>query len=584
MKKILSAVLAGAMMATMAVPALAVATPAQAGHVYDSDGEDISSNDDDDVYGDVKFSFLKDGGDSINIDGVVPGITMYIPLGAGVGDIIADGTAGTIGKAEIAKYLKANGSVPTDTPIKDATYLNDAGTGVVKATQKVESDLTKEDVADAANATKKALEVGDIGKWVLIKTGSAYDTEVIADDGSGAVATPTSDALQDGTNYYVVNASDAASKAVTELTKVKLEGAYKDSEGYYPASLEDVEKAKTDAEPTGGTNDSYKISLESLTNEDYFKFDVDKDDNGSMVKKVEVVEDKKLGDMDRTAYLKIDLNDSTTVNDIKSNGTLTFKAKDSAADFQKASGSKKLNDTTQVWGEKEEIKIDYTFWINNDKASNDDNPDSGDRVYFDPDDNEDNTLIWGDDRAGLFFEANDDANKFYARLSTKSDSEVYSEYGDPVNADLWFFDFVGSSTIPATSRATLTLGIPWDEDDDYTPNPEDCFIYEKQEDGTLVDVTDKFTYDEDNDGTTEIEGWSIKTRTLGTYVISDTELDLDVVSDDVDEEDVDDTDSTVDTGKEIPNTGSSDMVNVAVVAAAVSLAAAGAVAFKKVTK
>ncbi len=424
MRKFLSALLAGAMMAAMAVPAFAADSSLDSGpsgltKVYNSDGE-VISNDDDDVYGDVKYDYVKKGG-SINIDGVVPGITMYIPLG------------------------------------------------------------------DAMN--------------------------------------------------YVVGDSDA------------------------------------------------NISLESLTNDDYFKFDLDKDDGGSMVKKIEVVEDKRLGDLTRTSYLKIDLNDSTTTSDIKSNGTFTFKAKDSADDFKNASGSKRLNDDDQEWDEKEEIKMSYTFWINNDKASNDDNPDSGDRVYFDPDDNEDNTLIWGDDRAGLFFEANDDASKFYARLSTKSDSEIYSEYGDPVNADLWFFDFVGSATIPATSRATLTLGIPWDEDDDYTPNPEDCFIYEKDADGYLVDVTDKFTYDEDNDGTTEIEGWSIKTRTLGTYVISDTELDLDVAYDDVDEEDVDgDDDTTVDTGKEIPNTGSSDMVNVAVVAAAVSLAAAGAIAFKKVTK
>lgn len=580
MKKVLSAVLAGAMMATMAVPALASPASFTPDEVYDSDGE-IISNSDDDVYGTVNYDYVKDGG-RISIDGVVPGITMYIPLETGVDKTISDGTTGMVGKAEIAKYLKDHGSDLTDTPVKDITYLNAEGTGVVKATQKAESDLTDSDVIDATNATKKALVVGDIGKWVLTKSGSTYDTEEITDD-SGSPATPSGDALHDGTDYYVVTAANAATEAVEKLTEVKLEGAYKDSEGYYSATLEQFNEAKDKASPTGGDEGSYEISLDSLTNEDYFKFDLDKDDGGSMVKKMEVVEDKKLGSLPRTSYLKIDLNDSTTVDDIKSNGTFTFKAKGSSEDFEDASGSKKLT-RSDVWPDDLEIKMDYSFWINNDKASNDDNPDSGDRVYFDPDDNEDNTLIWGDDRAGLFFEANDDASKFYARLSTKSDSEVYSEYGDPVNADLWFFDFVGSSTIPATSRATLTLGIPWDEDDDYTPNPEDCFIYEKQEDGTLVDVTDKFTYDEDNDGTTEIEGWSIKTRTLGTYVISDTELDLDVVSDDVDEEDVDDTDSTVDTGKEIPNTGSSDMVNVAVVAAAVSLAAAGAVAFKKVTK
>lgn len=577
MKKVLSAVLAGAMVATMAVPALASPASFSPNEVYDSDGE-IISNSDDDVYGDVKYDYVKNGG-SVSIDGVVPGITMYIPLEKGVNEIISDGT--TTGGTTDPEALH---------------YYN-------------EDKETMDGLYDTAEAAEKeanhdaALEAisSDIVEFSTITAADSDDTFYYSETGvTGLTKTipgGTTDEPENADKYYQESAKTAYD------SKLDTEEANDETNILNTAAIKDKEVSGTDAWKndtvksyyksgsftnftySAGTpsEGSYKISLDSLTNEDYFKFDLDKDDGGSMVKKMEVVEDKKLGDLPRTSYLKIDLNDSTTVDDIKSNGTFTFKAKGSSEDFEDASGSKKLT-RADVWPDDLEIKMDYSFWINNDKASNDDNPDSGDRVYFDPDDNEDNTLIWGDDRAGLFFEANDDASKFYARLSTKSDSEVYSEYGDPVNADLWFFDFVGSSTIPATSRATLTLGIPWDEDDDYTPNPEDCFIYEKQEDGTLVDVTDKFTYDEDNDGTTEIEGWSIKTRTLGTYVISDTELDLDVVSDDVDEEDVDDTDSTVDTGKEIPNTGSSDMVNVAVVAAAVSLAAAGAVAFKKVTK
>ncbi len=133
------------------------------------------------------------------------------------------------------------------------------------------------------------------------------------------------------------------------------------------------------------------------------------------------------------------------------------------------------------------------------------------------------------------------------------------------------------------------MGIPWDEDDDYVPDPTNVYIYELDTDGYLTDVTDQFTYSEDNDSTTGIEGWSIKTRTLGTYIVSDTELDLDVayVEDDTttsEEEASSDTSSTSDGDKTIPNTGSSDMVNVAVAAAVVSLAAAGALAFKKASK
>ena len=202
---------------------------------------------------------------------------------------------------------------------------------------------------------------------------------------------------------------------------------------------------------------------------------------------------------------------------------------------------------------------------------------------MDPDANDTNTLIWGDDRAALKFDADDDASKFYARLSTSNMSDVYAEYGDPVDADLWFYNFVGSPTVPATSKATLTLGIPWDDDDDYTPDPENCYIYTLDSDGYLTDVTASFTYSEDDQ---EIPGWSIRTRQLGTYIVSDTELDV-YASDDGDVEDVEDdatADSTVSDGKDIPNTGSSDMVNVAVLAAVLSLSAAGAVAFRKAAK
>ena len=82
----------------------------------------------------------------------------------------------------------------------------------------------------------------------------------------------------------------------------------------------------------------------------------------------------------------------------------------------------------------------------------------------------------------------------------------------------------------------------------------------------------------------------MKTRTLGTYVISDTELDIDSYNDDeeadVSNDDIasDDTSDVTDTDKVIPQTGSSDMVNVAVFGAVVSLAAASALAFRKVSK
>lgn len=148
----------------------------------------------------------------------------------------------------------------------------------------------------------------------------------------------------------------------------------------------------------------------------------------------------------------------------------------------------------------------------------------GDRIYIDPESNEYNTFVWGDDRAALEYHADDNARAFYARLSTKADIDIYTDYGDPVDADLWFYNFIGNPEIPSTSRAWLTLGIPWDEDSDYHPDPRDVYIYQVDKYGDLEDVTDRFTYSDD---AYAIEGWTIRTRQLGTYIISDTELDLD---------------------------------------------------------
>ena len=331
--------------------------------------------------------------------------------------------------------------------------------------------------------------------------------------------------------------------------------------------------------PVGGNeedtitlDDGKQVQIKYLVDKDFFKFSPDKDTNGKLVKSITLVTDKGFDGFYRNAYIKFVLADITDTDEHKTDGTIEFKAKKTAAD------DKDVKDKTKNTYEKDSKLVwDYKLWVTNEAVGNDDNPDVGDRVYMDPDKNETNTLVWGDDRAALKFDSDDDARKFYARLSTSNMSDIYAEYGDPVDADLWFYDFVGHPTVPATSKATLTLGIPWDDDDDYTPDPENCFIYEVDADGYLTDVTSKFTYSEDDE---EIPGWSIRTRQLGTYIVSDTELDVAV--DEPETSEPADVETPTNNGKDIPNTGSSDMVNVALVAAVVSLAAAGAVAFRKV--
>lgn len=359
--------------------------------------------------------------------------------------------------------------------------------------------------------------------------------------------------------------------------------------------------------------DGVVIPSQWLTDKDYFKMSTkDKDGDASKLIKIYQEDSKTIKDSpikSRFGWLEVVVGDTMTSDEMK--GTMTLEFKPQRNDLAEAiydlyaDGSRGTNDdlnalagviTDMNLGEDKDfnvdviddwlddvdkVTVDMTFWVNNVIEDGEDTDmDAGDAFVFNPTSNEENLIIWNTEngeRAALKFDADDDADKFYAKLSIKSNSSIYAEYGDPVGADLWFYDFVGSSAIPATSRATLTLGIPWDEDDDYVPaSPKDCYIYRLNSDGTLEDVTSSFTYNEDGD----IDGWSTRTRELGTFIVSDLELDIDVAG-----AEVEDPDEVVDTetpNKVIPDTGSSDMVNVAVVAGVVSLAAAGAVAFRKV--
>ena len=253
-----------------------------------------------------------------------------------------------------------------------------------------------------------------------------------------------------------------------------------------------------------------------LADDDLFRLSIDKDGDGkSLISSITQVDEKRLKeDGVRGSYLKVVLKDSTATEEKKARATITFKAR-KTLDASKGG----------PWQAGDTATLDLTMWIENTKKSgSDEDADVGDRIYIDPESNEYNTFVWGDDRAALEYHADDNARAFYARLSTKADIDIYTDYGDPVDADLWFYNFIGNPEIPSTSRAWLTLGIPWDEDSDYHPDPRDVYIYQVDKYGDLEDVTDRFTYSDD---AYAIEGWTIRTRQLGTYIISDTELDLD---------------------------------------------------------
>ncbi len=301
-----------------------------------------------------------------------------------------------------------------------------------------------------------------------------------------------------------------------------------------------------------------------VTENDNFSFKLDRDENGKLLDGVSFVSKKFDGDATRNDYIKVSLKESDMTEDKKLTFDVYFKAKSSE---------------TGKWDSGDRVNIRFELWVNNDVEDGEDADfEVGEGVVFNPVSNETNTITWGGDYdvASLKFEANDDADKFYAKLSTKSNSQIYRDYGDPADADLFFRTFVGSPSVDSTSRATLTLYDPWsqDDDDDYEVDPHDVFIYEV-DNGELTDVTDRFQYVDGDETETGTDGWQIKVRTLSNYVLSDTELDTSGTDwEEPTDEIVPETPAVQKpnpTPTPAPSTGSSDLVGVAACAAAVSL-------------
>mgnify|MGYP001384009439 FL=1 len=307
------------------------------------------------------------------------------------------------------------------------------------------------------------------------------------------------------------------------------------------------------------------VTVADITDNDNFSFKLDRDKNGKLLDSVSFVS-KRFDGQDRKDYIKVDLEESNMTEDKKLTFDVYFKAKHSEEG---------------KWGSGDRVNIRFEMWVNNDVEDGEDADfEVGEDIVFNPISNETNIITWGDnyDVASLKFEANDDADKFYAKLSTKSNAQIYRDYGDPADADLFFRTFVGSPSIDSTSRATLTLYNPWsqDDDDDYDVDPYDVYIYEVDS-GELTDISDRFIYVDGDDTETGTDGWQIKIRTLGNYVLSDTPLDTYYEDDDIYvEEPVNEIVPEVPTKPNpapvpAPPTGSSDLVGIASFGAIVSL-------------
>lgn len=243
-----------------------------------------------------------------------------------------------------------------------------------------------------------------------------------------------------------------------------------------------------------------------LADQELFKLKVSRDGDGARLVRVSQYNERAIGGSARSAWLKIDIAASDSIDEQKAVVDLTFTARD--------------DDENGKWEKGDYALLRLTLWIGSAvEEGGDALRAAGDSFVYKPDSNSENIVTW-EDVASLSFSASDDAKKFYARLSTKHDP-IYAAYED--SADLYFRNFTGAPTISASSRATLTLYYPWE---DGGPDPAACHVYLADADGSLRDVTKLFTYiGEDEDGSA-VNGWRIRTRTLGCYIITDRALDL----------------------------------------------------------
>lgn len=259
---------------------------------------------------------------------------------------------------------------------------------------------------------------------------------------------------------------------------------------------------------------------------DFFTAKFKKEEGAKAIKSLKLVS-KKIGDVvsngsfyfdgaaERWGFIEGEMKEGFTGDETKIGLTATYKAKDN------------LDITPWDWGEgalylakNGKVIVDFKFYVKNDERGADADFKAGDGgVVVKPQKNEDNEITWeseNDTLAWLAFTSDDNAAKFYPKMTTKWSDQDYTDYF--ADQDAYLYDFIGNPQIASTSRATLDLRYPFvDEDGELTVDPENAVVYTIGEDGEPVDITSEFQFVETDDGDYVLR---TKTRRLGTYIIA----------------------------------------------------------------
>ena len=258
-----------------------------------------------------------------------------------------------------------------------------------------------------------------------------------------------------------------------------------------------------------------------FTDKKLVKFSAKKVEGSKLVDSVKLAE-KTFDDAEgHTVGIAVKLNDFLTDDEQKIELELTFKMKDDI-DLTRFGAIKTSGDPYSIYLEDgSEITFTVEFWTNNAVTTTDgEDAMAGDGgAIWKPTKNEEQEYTWEDENntlATLTYDSDDGQTKMYYKLSTKWDNAYYAEHF--ADQDAFLYDFIAGPSASSTSRATLQLRVPFvDEDDELTCAEDEIYVYEMDEEGNLTDISNKFTFTEDDSNGYVLE---TKLRELGTYVVA----------------------------------------------------------------
>ena len=319
------------------------------------------------------------------------------------------------------------------------------------------------------------------------------DLKVLTDDSLGTGNYVDTDVVKPGKTYYI------ASNWLDDL-------------------LQELEN-RLDIDDKIGDLDMKELG-KVFTDKKLVKFSAKKVEGSKLVDSVKLAEKTFDNSKGHTLGIEMKLNDFFTDDEQKIELELTFKMKDDV-DLTRFGFINTSSDYSIYLEDGSEITFTVEFWTNNAVETTDgEDVMAGDGgAIWKPTKNEEQEYTWEDENdtlATLKYDSDDGQTKMYYKLSTKWDNAYYAEHF--ADQDAFPYDFIAGPSASSTSRATLQLRVPFvDEDDELTCAEDEIYVYEMDEEGNLTDISNKFTFTEDDSNGYVLE---TKLRELGTYVVA----------------------------------------------------------------